>query len=104
MHEIQTPETTKPLTSLEIRGFMYIEFGGEGEIRNYPFAIFGTKPPGLQGLQPGGARRICPMAVPWLFQSFNASGSRTRPLQAFCAFYVEPWEKGNFGNALSKTE
>lgn len=33
MHEIQTPETTKPLTSLEIRGFVYIEFGGEGEIR-----------------------------------------------------------------------
>jgi hypothetical protein len=36
MHEIQTPETTKPLTSLETRGFVYIEFGGEGEIRNYP--------------------------------------------------------------------
>ena len=33
MHKIQTPETTKPLTSLEIRGFVYIEFGGEGEIR-----------------------------------------------------------------------
>lgn len=38
MHEIQTPETTKPLTSLEIRGFMYIEFGGEGEIRILRFA------------------------------------------------------------------
>jgi hypothetical protein len=31
--EIHTPETTKPLTSFEIRGFAYIEFGGEGEIR-----------------------------------------------------------------------
>ena len=31
--QIQTPETTKPLTSLEIRGSGYIEFGGEGEIR-----------------------------------------------------------------------
>ena len=30
---IQTLETTKPLTSLETRGFVYIEFGGEGEIR-----------------------------------------------------------------------
>jgi hypothetical protein len=40
MHEIQTPETTKPLTSLEIRGFVYIEFGGEGEIRNHPIAFF----------------------------------------------------------------
>eukprot|EP01132_Coremiostelium_polycephalum_P014247 gene14246-17317_t len=30
---IQTPETTKPLASLETRGFVYIEFGGEGEIR-----------------------------------------------------------------------
>jgi hypothetical protein len=29
----QTPETTKPLISLEIRGSGYIEFGGEGEIR-----------------------------------------------------------------------
>jgi hypothetical protein len=27
------PETTKPLTSFEIRGSGYIEFGGEGEIR-----------------------------------------------------------------------
>lgn len=26
-------ETTKPLTSFEIRGSGYIEFGGEGEIR-----------------------------------------------------------------------
>lgn len=32
-HEIQTPETTKPLVSFETRGFAYIEFGGEGEIR-----------------------------------------------------------------------
>lgn len=63
-HEIQTPETTKPLVSFETRGFAYIEFGGEGEIRNYPFAFFGTKPPGLQGLQPSGARRICPSLVP----------------------------------------
>ncbi|MHC8354951.1 hypothetical protein ACYZTL_06900 [Pseudomonas sp. LB3P81] len=31
--KIQTPETTKPLTSFEIRGSGYIEFGGEGEIR-----------------------------------------------------------------------
>ena len=30
---VQTPETTKPLISLETRGFIYIEFGGEGEIR-----------------------------------------------------------------------
>ena len=36
IEKIQTPKTTKPLTSLEIRGFVYIEFGGEGEIRNYP--------------------------------------------------------------------
>jgi hypothetical protein len=43
----QTPETTKPLISLEIRGSGYIEFGGEGEIRNYPFSVFGTKSPGL---------------------------------------------------------
>lgn len=64
MHEIQTPETTKPLTSLETRGFVYIEFGGEGEIRNYPRATFGACPPGLQGLQPCGAHRICPSAVP----------------------------------------
>ncbi len=33
VHKLQTPETTKPLTSFEIRGFGYIEFGGEGEIR-----------------------------------------------------------------------
>ena len=46
-HEIQTPETTKPLTSLEIRGFAYIEFGGEGEIRNHPIAIFAKSAPGL---------------------------------------------------------
>jgi len=41
MHEIQTPETTKPLTSLETRGFVYIEFGGEGEIRKHPIVFFG---------------------------------------------------------------
>jgi hypothetical protein len=41
IHEIQTPETTKPLTSLEIRGSVYIEFGGEGVIRNQPTVIFG---------------------------------------------------------------
>ncbi len=29
----QTPEYTKPLASFETRGFVYIEFGGEGEIR-----------------------------------------------------------------------
>lgn len=55
-----------PLVSLETRGIVYIEFGGEGEIRNYPFAVLETKAAGLQGLQPGGARRICPMSVPWL--------------------------------------
>lgn len=34
----QTPKTTKPLTSFEIRGSGYIEFGGEGEIRiKHPF-------------------------------------------------------------------
>ena len=31
--KIRTPECTKPLVSLETRGFVYIEFGGEGEIR-----------------------------------------------------------------------
>lgn len=30
---LQTAETTKPLVSWETRGFVYIEFGGEGEIR-----------------------------------------------------------------------
>jgi hypothetical protein len=30
MIQILTPETTKPLISLEIRGSGYIEFGGEG--------------------------------------------------------------------------
>lgn len=43
----QTPEITKPLVSLETRGFVYIECGGEGEIRNYPFAVFETEAPGL---------------------------------------------------------
>jgi len=38
--KIRTPECTKPLVSCETRGFVYIEFGGEGEIRNYPFAVF----------------------------------------------------------------
>ena len=32
-NKIQTPETTKPLTSFEIRGFVFTEYGGEGEIR-----------------------------------------------------------------------
>ena len=31
--KIRTPECTKPLISFETRGFVYIEFGGEGEIR-----------------------------------------------------------------------
>ena len=46
-NKIQTPETTKPLTSFEIRGFVFTEYGGEGEIRNYPFALFWAHPPGL---------------------------------------------------------
>lgn len=33
--KIRTPECTKPLASFETRGFVYIEFGGEGEIRIY---------------------------------------------------------------------
>lgn len=41
----QTPEITKPLVSVETRGFVYIEFGGEGEMRKYPFALCETKPP-----------------------------------------------------------
>ena len=41
----QTPEITKPLVSFETRGFVYIEFGGEGEMRKYPFALCETKPP-----------------------------------------------------------
>jgi hypothetical protein len=45
--EIHTPETTKPLTSFEIRGFAYIEFGGEGEIRKHPIAVFDKSAPGL---------------------------------------------------------
>ncbi|CAI8959708.1 hypothetical protein EMIT0P218_50262 [Pseudomonas sp. IT-P218] len=33
-----TPKNTKPPASLETRGSVYIEFGGEGEIRiNRPF-------------------------------------------------------------------
>jgi len=37
--KIRVPECTKPLASFETRGFIYIEFGGEGEIRNYPFTV-----------------------------------------------------------------
>jgi hypothetical protein len=47
--EIHTPETTKPLTSFEIRGFAYIEFGGEGEIRIKH--SFRPTSPVLQGFQ-----------------------------------------------------
>jgi len=45
--KIRTPECTKPLVSFETRGFVYIEFGGEGEIRNRPIEIFTRPVPGL---------------------------------------------------------
>jgi hypothetical protein len=43
--ERQKPQTPGFLE--ENQGFVFVKCGGEGEIRNYPFVIFETKPPGL---------------------------------------------------------
>lgn len=42
-------------------------------------------------------------SVPWQSHGLNAPGCRKRSQQAFWTIYVEPWEKGNFGNEQSKT-
>ena len=72
----QTPEITKPLVSFETRGFVYIEFGGEGEIRNYPQSDFQnasariTRAAAMQTLQKIGI--LSPMAVPWDLHHISA--------------------------------
>jgi len=60
----QTPEITNPLGSLETRGFVYIEFGGEGEIRKYPHPRSLNRGPGIQGLQRCRLRESVPTPFP----------------------------------------
>ena len=74
--ERQKPQTPGFLE--ENRGFVFVECGGEGEIRNYPQSNFHYASPRFTWatamLPPQKIGILSPMVVPWLLHQVSAQG------------------------------